>query len=284
MRLKLAGIVLAATAMTSMAQADIFTPSIQKQIELGQEAAKEVRKKEKILPDSDPRVQELRRIGNKLVAQLSEKERKDKPFQYTFDVIDSKELNAFAFPGGPIFFYTGLLDKMKYEDDVAGILGHEMTHIRNEHWARQYAGSIRRNLGLIAILTLLRANDDWFNLANMAESLSQLQYSRGDELDADNKGYELMVSASYNPKGMVNVFEILQEASKSKPPEFISTHPDTQNRINKLNAKITSTRERFPKLTPRKSVNSKVAWSSSGWPTLISKGGKSYESPLLIGS
>lgn len=282
MRLKGLTVALASLALTGMSVADIFTPSVQKQIELGQEAAKEIRKKEKILPDSDPRVQELRRIGNKLVSLLPEKERKAKPFNYTFDVIDSKELNAFAFPGGPIFFYSGLLDKMKYEDDVAGIVGHEMIHIRNEHWARQYAGSLRRNLGLIAILTILRANDDWFTLANMTESLYQLQYSRGDELDADNNGYSLMVQAGYNPKGLINVFEILQEASKTRPPEFVSTHPDTQNRINKLKTKITETRERFPNLTPRKAVNSKVAWSETGWPTLITRGERS--NPLLVNS
>lgn len=259
-----------AVGLLGSAQADIFTPSVQKQIELGKEAAKQTRAKEKVLYSSDPRVQELRRLGNKLVALIPEDEKKKQPFEYTFDVIDSKELNAFAYPGGPIFFYTGLLDKMKTEDEVVGILSHELTHIRHQHWAKQYAGSLRRNLGLIALLTIIRANDDWFRVANMYDSLTSLQYSRGDELDADGTGFELMVQAGYNPQGMVNVFQILLDASKSKPPEFVSTHPDTQNRINKIKQRMTEYRTRFPEMIPRKTVKSTVAWSK-GWPILVEK-------------
>src|SRR5690349_13519148 len=131
--------VLGLALQAGVAQADIFKPSVKDQIELGQQAAAQVRKEERTLPDSDPRVRLIRRIGQRLVSLIPQSERDKKPFQYSFDVISSKEINAFALPGGPVFFYTGLLDNLTTEDQVAGVLAHELAHVRYEHWASAYA-------------------------------------------------------------------------------------------------------------------------------------------------
>ncbi|MEQ1932646.1 MAG: M48 family metalloprotease, partial [Fimbriimonadaceae bacterium] len=119
-----------------VAHADMFKPSKAEQVKLGQQAALEIRKKEKILPATDPRVIMLRRIGERLLKSVDDSK---EPWKYSFDVVDSKEINAFALPGGPVFFFTGLLNKMKTEDELAGILGHELAHTRREHWAYAYA-------------------------------------------------------------------------------------------------------------------------------------------------
>src|SRR5437764_5414128 len=124
------------------AQADMFKPSKAQQVQLGKRAADELRRKERVLPSSDPRVQTLRRVGSRLLSTV----RTSDPWEFRFDVIDSKQVNAFALPGGPTFFYTGLLDKMKTEDELAGVLGLEMTHVLEEHWAYAYADSHKRNL------------------------------------------------------------------------------------------------------------------------------------------
>jgi len=256
-----------------IAAADPLKPSIKQQIDLGKQAAAQVRKEEKILPASDPRVAELRRLGALAVAQIPEKERKEKPFEYTFDVIDSKELNAFALPGGPIFFYTGLLDQMKTEDEVIGILSHEIVHIRNQHWASQYADNMKRKLGIMVILTLLQANSDILNATDMLDDvLVGLTYSRKHESESDNVGYDMMTGAGYNPKGMVDVFQILLNAGGSKPPEILSTHPDTAKRIDSLKQKIQKDKRKFPAVRSRKSglargKNLEVNWSG-GWPNL----------------
>jgi beta-barrel assembly-enhancing protease len=256
-----------------IATADPLKPSIKDQIDLGKKAAAQVRKEEKILPASDPRVIELRRLGALAVAQIPEKERKDKPFEYTFDVIDSKELNAFAMPGGPIFFYTGLLDKMKTEDEVIGILSHEITHIRNQHWASQYADTMKRKLGIIVILTLLQANSNILNATDMLDDiLIGLKYSRRHESEADNFGYDMMTSAGYNPQGMIDVFQILLDAGGSKPPEILSTHPDTAKRIDSLKSKIQKDKRKFPAMRNRKAntamgSNLDINWVN-GWPIL----------------
>lgn len=267
--------------------ADIFRPSISQQIELGKEAAAQIRKEEKVLPDSDPRVKELRRLGKLAIAQISEKERKDKPFEYTFDVIESNELNAFALPGGPIFFYTGLLDKLKTEDAVMGILSHEITHIRNQHWASAYADNLKRKLGLMVVLTLLQANTDILNAADMLDSiLVGLPYSRSHESEADNFGYEMMVAAGYNPQGMVDVFKVLAAQGGSGTPEFLSTHPDTQKRIESLQNKIKADKRKFPAMKKRKallaSTDTGITWDA-GWPTIGTSSSGKTGGPLQKG-
>src|SRR5690349_13829760 len=87
------------------ARADMFKPGVKDQISLGRRAAAQVRRQDKVLPDGDRRVQEVRSIGEGLVALIPDSERRKKPFEYSFDVVDSKDLNAFALPGGPVFVY-----------------------------------------------------------------------------------------------------------------------------------------------------------------------------------
>ncbi|MBS1707896.1 MAG: M48 family metalloprotease [Armatimonadetes bacterium] len=256
----------------ALALADPFRPSISDQIKLGKEAAEQVRKKEKVLPDTDGRVKELRRLGKMLVDLIPAKEKKDRPFVYSFDVVESKEVNAFALPGGPIFFYTGLLDKLKNEDEVVGILGHEMTHIRNQHWASAYADNMKRQLGIVAILTIVKANNDIFNMAGAADTVfGSLPYSRKHESEADTVGFDLMVQAGYNPQGMADVFTMLGKVSKGGGPEFLNTHPDSANRVKAIEKRIKDSGKTFPPERPRKPEATGVTWKK-GWATLGGKG------------
>lgn len=256
------------TALAAGALADPFKPGISDQIKVGKEAAATVRKKEKILPESDGRVKELRRLGKMLVDLIPAKEKKERPFEYTFDVVESKEVNAFALPGGPIFFYTGLLDKLKTEDEVIGILGHEMTHIRNQHWASAYGDNMKRQLGIVAILTIIRANDSISSLAGAADTVfGTLPYSRKHETEADQVGYDLMVQAGYNPQGMADVFTLLSKQGGSGGPEFLSTHPDSANRVKAIEKRIKDSGKTFPAQRPRKVAPSAFKWQK-GWVTL----------------
>ena len=236
------------TSFGASVHADPFKPSVKQQIELGQKAADQVRKREKVLKDSDERVRFLRRVASKLMAAMPEKERQT--WQFSFDVIDSKEVNAFALPGGPTFFYTGLLDKLKTEDELAGILGHELVHTRNQHWASAYADNQKRRLGITAILTILRAKDIVWDLASIGDDLIfGLPYSRRHETDADMIGLKNMVDAGYNPAGMANVFRMLSQQG-GKPPEFLSTHPEDKNRVKKIEDEAAKMNRTFPPLKP----------------------------------
>lgn len=262
-------ILLAATAV----QADPFKPSRADQVSLGQQAAAQIRKEERILPPSDPRVVEVRRIGDLLVSKLPPIKQGLKPFVYSFDVVVSDELNAFALPGGPIFINAGLLDKLKHEDEIAGILGHELTHIHDEHWASSYANNLKRKLGLTVVLMLLGSNNDLLDAADMLDSiLVGLPYMRKHETDADLKGYDTIVAANYNPQGLVNVLQQLMDSAKGKKvEEWLSSHPDTKKRIEAIQKRLAADKQVFRPLTLRKAVEAKVGWDS-GWGTLLPKG------------
>lgn len=220
-----------------------FKPTKNDQIRLGREAAAEVRRKERVLPSSDERVRLMREVAGKLLATI---DRGKEPWQYSFDVIDNKQVNAFAFPGGPIFFYTGLLDRIKTEDQLAGVLAHEITHIRNEHWASAYNDNQKRRLGLTVLLMLFKANRTTFDLAGALDTLLVgLPYSRRHETEADDRGFDMMIKAGYNPEGMVDVFRILASAGGSKGPEWLSTHPNDANRIRRLQDKAAKAQGNF---------------------------------------
>lgn len=231
------------------ARADMFKPGVKDQISLGKRASAQLQKEEKVLDEKDKRVGEVRRLGNMLVSLIPEDEKKKKPFEYSFNVIESKEFNAFALPGGPIYIYSGLLDTLKTEDEIVGILAHELTHIRNEHWASAYADSQKRQLGLLVILSVLNANETVFKAASVSDALLfELPYSRKHEQEADDRGYQLVAKAGYSPQGMVDTFEILikQSGGSSKNPEWISDHPALQKRIDKIKNRMKSSPTPFP--------------------------------------
>jgi len=242
---------LALSAMVAApAQADMFKPSKTDQVKLGVRASAEIKKKEKVLPDSDQRTRLLREIAGKLLS--SSPDGPKEPWQYSFDVIDNKQVNAFALPGGPIYFYTGLIDKFKTEDQMAAVLAHELVHIRKEHWARAYGDQQKRALGLSIVLILLNANKTFTDLASISNDLLvTLPFARRDETQSDDIGFDMMIKAGYNPQGMVEVFQILRDAAKGgKPPEFISTHPDDKNRIKRIEDKITKLNRNFSAQRP----------------------------------
>jgi len=236
------------TASLALAEADMFKPSPAQQVELGKRAADDLRKREKVLPSSDPRVRLVRRIGQKLVKTFKD----DKPWQFSFDVIESKQVNAFALPGGPTFIYTGLLDKLKSEDELAGIMGHELTHVRKEHWAYAYRDSQEHQLGLTVLLMVFRANSNVANIASISNDLIfNLPFSRKHESEADTGGLHMMIDAKYNPQGMVDAFQLLANlAGKGAPPEFLSDHPSDTRRIKAMQSQIDGMKQSFPPSTP----------------------------------
>lgn len=240
-----------AGASATTVQADAFKPSKADQVKLGKRAAEDLRKqdKTKILPSTDERVKVLRKVASRLLSVIDDG--KD-PWEYSFDVIDSKEVNAFALPGGPTFFFTGLLDKLSTEDQLAGVLAHELTHVRREHWAYAYADNQKRALGINLLLIFTKASSTVGNIASIGNDLLfNLPFSRKHEKEADEQGLDMMVKAGYNPTGMKQVFEMLSKVSGgSKPPEWLSDHPDDKNRIKNMQERIDNMHKTFPPQKP----------------------------------
>ncbi|HZP82182.1 MAG TPA: M48 family metalloprotease [Chthonomonadaceae bacterium] len=222
--------------LEAQAAADIFKPSVSDQKRLGAQAAAQVLQKYREVRDS--RARTFRNVGGRLVDALSSKERG--PWDYRFRVIESKEINAFAVPGGNMFMFTGLLERIGSDDELAAVTGHEMTHVRKEHWARAVAERTKRELGIGLILGLTHANQGWRQLAGIGDTLLTLRYSRGEEDEADAGGLANMVEARYDPHGMLDLFETLQRAAgrRGEPPEFLSDHPLTSDRIRRTQERI----------------------------------------------
>ncbi len=222
--------------LASEADADIFTPSVSDQKKMGDQAAQDVLKKYREVTDS--RASHFNQVGQRLVNALPTSDRNT--WDYRFHVIDSKEINAFAVPGGNMFMFTGLMDKIKSDDELAAVTGHEMTHVRKQHWAKAYANQQKRELGIGVLLGLTKAGRSAQQIAGLGDQLYGLKFSRSEEDQADAGGLQDMVDAGYDPHGMLDLFHTLQTASGSRgePPSFLSDHPLTTDRIKKTQQRI----------------------------------------------
>ncbi|HEY3266296.1 MAG TPA: M48 family metalloprotease [Armatimonadota bacterium] len=215
---------------------NMFMPSVSDQQKVGDAAAKDIEKKNKII--AGPKLDRVQRVGGKLVASLSNTDRTR--WNFRFHVIESKDVNAFAIPGGNMYIYTGLLDRIRTDDELAAVMGHEMAHVYKQHWARMEAESQKRSLGLAAVLGFSKASKGWYDVAGLANNVADLRYSRKDEDQADEAGLNNMFRAGYNPQGMLDLFAILQQAGGSggSMPAFLRDHPMTSTRIQKTKDRI----------------------------------------------
>lgn len=156
-----------------------------------------------------------------------------------FIVVDSEIVNAFALPNGTIVVYSGILDEMKGYEELVALLGHEVSHVNN----RDSMKMLCRNLsGFLFISTVLGdANGVIATLGDNANTLQSLSFSRKFEQQADLDGFEIMANNQINPRGMPNLFKRLQDDSSDfSIPEFLSTHPVTNERIESINKMIKS--------------------------------------------
>ncbi|MEO0408998.1 MAG: M48 family metallopeptidase [Cyanobacteria bacterium P01_A01_bin.135] len=171
------------------------------------------------------------------------------PYPFEFHLLrDPETVNAFALPGGQIFITAALLDRLNNEAQLAGVLGHEVGHVVARHGAEQLA---KRQLGAFLVNAIVLGTSDSPQdsrqaaiLAQAVEQMVNLRYGRQDELESDRLGIDFMTEAGYNPQGLVELMRVLKEASGgAAPPEFFSTHPHPDSRIDKIEDIIT---ERYP--------------------------------------
>lgn len=225
-------------------------PSMREQVRLGQQAADQIRDEFTIVPADDPRARLLQEVADRLLATLPASERAERPWRYSFELIEDDTVNAFALPGGPVFVFTGLWDLFETEDQLAAVLGHEIAHVRKEHWARDYARSLEANLVIGLLGAIFRVNDDLMQVVGLGEALAMgLPRSRRFEIEADDIGYEMMVAAGFHPGGMVDIFRKLQQRG-GQMPEFISTHPDDKRRVLRIEERIARETRTFREQVP----------------------------------
>lgn len=151
-------------------------------------------------------------------------------------VFESKDVNAFALPGGKIGVYTGLLQVAKNQDQLAAVIGHEVAHVLARHSAARVSNEMAAQLGVGLLSAGTGLPPDAIGLG--AQLLLLMPYGRKDESESDILGLELMAKAGFDPRQAPALWVNMGAASQGAPPEFMSTHPSHETRIQDLNKQM----------------------------------------------
>jgi len=187
----------------------------------------------------------VKQVGQKVVKNSDASKT---PYQYDFHLLNDPEVvNAFALPGGQVFITAALFNKLETEDQLSGVLGHEIGHVVARHGAERIAKE-ELTQGLTGAAVVASGDYRTAQAAQMIAGLVNMAYGRDQELQSDDLGVRFMTEAGYNPEGMVGVMQILEKVSGGqRQPEFLSTHPNPDHRIEKIKAAI----EKYKDLAPK---------------------------------
>ncbi|HXV84459.1 MAG TPA: M48 family metalloprotease [Candidatus Binatia bacterium] len=206
-------------------------PSEDEETRISREFRREARKQLPFV--TNPEIERyIDRIGQRILSAMG-----PQPFDYRFFVIQDSQLNAFAVPGGSIFFFSGLIERAKTTSEIAGVLGHEIIHIKGRHMARQSGFDAVSLLGLLGAFLLARTASGGQAAGAVGQAVAatrQIAYSRQLEMEADTLGVRYMAAAGFDPKGSLGFLKTLDQERALNPidiPAYMMTHPITQERI-----------------------------------------------------
>ncbi len=257
----LIGLVMALFALFSYFKSSVYNPitgqkqhiniTEEQEIALGIQAAPQMAAEYGGLHPDERAQAVVDSIGKKLVAS-SVASQTNYPFEFHL-LADDQTVNAFALPGGPIFITAALFNRLETEGQLAGVIGHEIGHVVARHSAQRIAKQeLTQGLTGALVLSTYDPSDPstqrTAQVAMLVGSLVNMKYGREDELQSDHLGVRFMSDAGYDPRSLVGVMKILEEASGgARQPEFFSTHPNPENRIGQIQQAI---EEKFPDGVP----------------------------------
>ncbi|WP_373973901.1 M48 family metallopeptidase [Chitinibacter sp. SCUT-21] len=209
----------------------------------------QARQKNALLPANHPTTVRVKNIAARLIPQTTVFRPEAANWKWEVNVEQNKQLNAYCMAGGKIMFYTGIIEQLQLTDDeIAQIMGHEISHALREHSRERMSEEYNKQMGMqgISIAASILSGGKYADLTNTALGVGSQAYdvalalpnSRTHESEADVMGLELAARAGYNPQAAVTLWQKMAAASKGAPPEFLSTHPSNQSRIAELQAKI----------------------------------------------
>jgi beta-barrel assembly-enhancing protease len=213
--------------------------SSQQDIQLGQEAATQVQQEQAVVQNA-----QLTDYLNSLVGRLANTTHGRSEFPYKTSAIASKDINAFALPGGPIFVYTTLINEASNEAELAGVLAHEMTHVKLRHGTSQATEANLIQLPFALAEKAVGSGSLLGQLTQLGIGLGFnsviLKMSRGHESEADYNGALTMAEAGYNPMAMAQFFQKLEAkgGSETRLTQFLSDHPNPGNRVKAVQDEI----------------------------------------------
>ncbi|MGY6559984.1 MAG: M48 family metallopeptidase [Nitritalea sp.] len=198
------------------------------------------------------------RVGNRMAKAVEQYlieqgfENELKGFEWEFHLIESDQINAWCMPGGKVAFYTGILPICRDEAGVAVVMGHEIAHAVASHGRERMSNALAINglVGGISVAMGERPNltqNLFLQSVGYAGELGMLRFSRRHELEADKLGLTFMALAGYDPREAPVFWERMDQATASggRPPEFLSTHPGPDRRIDQLNKEMSKAMEYY---------------------------------------
>ena len=208
-----------------------YTP--EQDVELGREAAAEVRREYPIIQDGQIRGY-LDDMGRRLVA-VSPAELNLPVFEYSFTPVNLKGINAFALPGGPMFVNRGMFEAAGTEGEVVGVMAHELAHVLLRHGTANASKAQGFQLGALAgAIAGAVIGGGWGEAISQGSQFGLgtwlMKYSREYEKQADLLGAQIMARAGYDPRDLARMFETIQKEGRGAPPQWLSSHPDPGNR------------------------------------------------------
>jgi predicted Zn-dependent protease len=213
--------------------------------QLGEDAYQETLKKHRLSSRGEWQAQ-IRRVGQRIAAAA------DKPeYKWEFNVLQGKEVNAFALPGGKVAFWEGIMPIAADDGGVAVIMGHEIAHALARHGAERMSQQMgAQALGQILALGVGQMSpgfqDDFLTLYGLGANVGLLMpWGRAQESEADRIGLTLMARAGYDPAAAVAFWERMAKVAGDKPPEFLSTHPSDATRIDQIKQWLPEARSHY---------------------------------------
>lgn len=210
----------------------------------------------KLLNTDSQETQRVRAIAQRLIAQVGVFRPDALKWKWEVNVQESKEVNAYCMAGGKIMVYTGLIDQIKPTDDeLAAVMGHEISHALREHVREQMSRARAQQLGLLGLAAVIGVTTKNADNATSTVALGgtvaavalTLPNSRTAEHEADEMGLELAARAGYNPDAAITLWQKMGSLGGSKPPEFLSTHPADASRIADLKSLMPKVRPLYEK-------------------------------------
>jgi beta-barrel assembly-enhancing protease len=203
-------------------------------VKLGRQAAAEAERQFPLLRDAEVNAY-VEKIGQRLVASIPS-EFQHPEFRYYFKVLNARDINAFALPGGPMYVNRGMIEAARTEGEMAGVMAHELSHVALRHGTAQAtkAGKYQTGAAVAGILGTIFGGPGLGQAAQAPFALTFLRYSRDYETEADILGARIMANAGYDPRDLANMFRTI-EAQGGGGGGFFSDHPSPANRYARIN-------------------------------------------------